>query len=148
MLLNCSTSLVRTVEQGQAGITQKLADKICACTGVSVSWLATKHQPELPILAEDGKILTHEAVIAKIQNRIKSNHEHASKVLLMGPSAILHRDQPGVKVSSGIKRKMANTMAKIVEESIYLELQEGETGLMEEITKLLANRSRQGGGRN
>ena len=137
-LVGCSRSLIRAVEQGQTKITPKLADMVQATTGVSISWLATKQNPELSIPGQDGKPLTHEGVIARMKREISQNLEEASSYLLIGSKAILERDETAKDASAAIKRRMASTMAKVVEEALYLSLDRGDTRLMEEITRLLA----------
>jgi transcriptional regulator with XRE-family HTH domain len=137
-LVDCSRSLIRLVEQEQTKITEKLAKKVQAATGVPLSWLATKHDPELPVPGEDGTPLTHEAVISRIKREISQNLEEASVNLLVGSKAVIERSNSAKDPSDAIRRRMASTMAKVVEEALYLSFDRGDTRLMEEITRLLA----------
>lgn len=138
-LLDCSASLIRAVEQGQTTITPKLVSKIQGATGVSVSWLSTKHKNGAPILGEDGQILTHEIMIERIRKQISENYDIAAKELLVGSAAVLSRSQDSKKSpSQGINRRMASTMGEIVEEALFIDLEKGDTHLMEQLTRLLA----------
>lgn len=139
-MVDCSKSLIRLVEQEQTKITPKLAKKVQLATGVSISWLATKHDPLLPIPGEDGKPLTHEAVVSRMKREISQNLEEASVNLLIGSKALIERSVSAKDPSDAIRRRMASTMAKVVEEALYLSLGHGDMRLMEEITRLLARR--------
>lgn len=137
-LVDCSRSLVRAVEQEQTGISPKLAKKVQATTGVAISWLATKHDPEQPIPGADGKLLTHADVISRIKREISGNINHASANLLARSKNAVEGPGYGKESSASINRRLARDLAKVVEDTLYQRLACGDTRLMAEIAGLLA----------
>ena len=136
-LVDCSIGLIRAVELGTK-ITPKLAKKVQAATGVSTSWLAKRHDPDLPIPAESGGTLTHEAVLAKIEEETERHMMDAERYLMTGSKAPVDSTTPDMDSSQSRQRRMATFMAKLVEEALYESMSRGDNRLMDDITRLLA----------
>ena len=137
-LAGCSPSLVRAVEQGQTKITPRLAKKVQAATGVSISWLSTVHNPKQAIPAANGGAMTHEAVIAAIKQEIEKNQQKAERSLIVGAKDLEDSSAMAADPSVSMKRRMASTLAKLTEEALFESLSRGDPRLMDEITRILA----------
>ncbi|RYD85763.1 MAG: XRE family transcriptional regulator [Verrucomicrobiaceae bacterium] len=141
-LVDCSRSLIRAVEQGQTRITERLAEQVVEATGVSLAWLTVKQNPTQPIPAAGGGILTHQVILGRIEEETERNLREASSDLLNASKSLF---DPGGALSDAsflIRKRMASTMAKVVEEALLESLSRGDTYLMEEITRLLARMHR------
>jgi len=137
-LVGCSQSLVRAVEQEHTKITPRLAKKVQAATGVSISWLSTLHLPDKPIPAVGGGTLTHEVVIAAIQKELERNLQKVERSLMIGPKALADSSIIAEDPSLSMKRRMASTLAKLTEEALFETLSRGDNRLVNEITRILA----------
>ncbi|MGL5017509.1 MAG: helix-turn-helix domain-containing protein [Luteolibacter sp.] len=137
-LVDCSQSLIRAVEQGQTHLTPKLEKKIQAATGVSIAWLSTQHLPDQPIPAASGGALTHEAVITRIKDHIERYQQQAERSLMAVSKTTADSSSTAMDPSSSIKRRMAASIGKLVEEALFESLSRGENRLMDEITRALS----------
>ena len=137
-LVDSSKSLIRAVEQGQTKITPRLAKKVQGVTGVSIQWLSMKQDPENPIPAASGGMLTHEAVLARIGQEKERYIQEAERDLLMVSKIKANSAESAKDPSVSMKRRMASAMANLVEEALYESLNRGETRLMDDITRILA----------
>lgn len=137
-LVGCSKSLVRAVEQGQTKITPKLAKKVQAATGVSILWLSKMQDPEKLIPAASEGTLTHQAVITRIKKETERYMQEAERDLLDVSKIAANSSEPAYDPSPSIKRRMASSMANLVEEALFESLSRGETRLIDEITRILA----------
>lgn len=137
-LVDCSQSLIRAVEQGQTKITPRLAKKIQAVTGVSIPWLSAMRRPDQAIPAASGGALTHEAIIAKFSEEIERNLLDAEQSLMIGPIPPADSPEASKDPSVSMKRRMASTMAKLVEEALFESLSRGDQRMMNEITRALS----------
>ncbi|GAA5117573.1 hypothetical protein JIN84_17190 [Luteolibacter yonseiensis] len=123
-LLGRSESLVCRVEIGTLEMTQNLKNDIVKMTGVSEKWLSASHETGATILAESGMPLSHADVMSKIEAEITRNHQEAAENFS--------------KVASyPIQNRIAASWLKLVEEAVLEGLNRGDTGLMDEITKIL-----------
>ena len=137
-MADCSPSLIRAVEQGQIKITPKLAKKIHACTGVSIPWLSTMHRPDQAIPAASGGVLTHESIIAKLKEEMERNLQMAEQSLMIGPIPATDSPEAAKDPSTLMKRRMASTVAKLVEEALFESLNRGDQRMINEINRVLA----------
>ena len=133
-----SESLLRSVEAGRMEMSPKFARALSSRTGVAFDWLMKSTVDPSDIPAADGGQLEHEVVIARIKSEIERNLNQAERDI----AAAAKLDAVSAAVTSDpavpMKRRMAAAMAKLVEDALFESLSRGETGMMDEITKILA----------
>ena len=137
-LVGCSQGLIRAVEQGQLKITPKLARKVHASTGVATVWLSKKQNPDQPVPAARGGPLTHEEILARWEEETARNIREAESELLVGTNVGMESEEAGKGHGVSMHRRMASTLAKLVEAAVLESLSRGETRVMDEINRVLS----------
>lgn len=159
-LVGCSTSLIQAVEQ-RIKITEKLAVRVQAVTGVLIPWLSEMQDPDKPIPAAGGGTLTHEMVLGIIKQAIgqHSGPEGQKSAPMDFPSVLKGRAPLMASFVSGVfssirrapyavpwgqdqsvswERRQAVTMARFVEDELFEAFSRGDYTLWDEISKVLS----------
>lgn len=136
--VGCSEGLIRSVEQGQAKITPKLAKRVQASTGVAAAWLSRKQDPSQPIPAARGGPLTHEEIIARWGEGMARTIRETERELLLGTNIGLESEGADKGHGVSMHRRMASALGKLVEEAVFESLGRGENHLINEITRVLS----------
>ena len=137
LLTDRSESLVRAIEGGRMPMSRKFAKTLSVITGVSKDWLLLEDVDPQEVLAEQGGRLSHEQVVQRVMRQSENNLNASASYLRaagtpVGSSGLIKGE------IGDIQQQMVATMVRLVELALRESLARGDTGLMEEITRLLA----------
>jgi hypothetical protein len=135
-LIGRSESMIRAME-GSRGVKMSptLARRISTLTGVSQEWLMAPEAAGIDIPSFEGQPLGHMTVIARINGQLDRNLKLVGKNFEGDPAEIAH--PPSEDSRSTQNRRLAAVTTKLMEKVLFASLERGESGLMDELMKLL-----------